>query len=136
MDANEKKSLDEVTVNPIQLPVGARLVSTTINSDLSQNHLEMPQVKPQAVNLSLLNKIKSFTIAMVSKALQPEVSRKQRNLRLAVCKSCPSFEPTKDKGVGFCKSCGCGKHKMSTLAFKSRIVANTCPKKLWDLPSV
>ena len=126
VNTDDQNSLDAVTVPPIQLPVGARLVSTTVNPSIATSTQE------PTVNLSLLNKIKSFTIAMVSKALQPEASRKQRNARLAVCQSCPSLEPTKDKGVGFCKACGCPKSKYSTVAFKAKIPRSTCPKNLWD----
>ena len=106
--------MKEIDIN--NLPPGARYVDTN------------NPVPPT----SLVNKIKSFTLAMASKALQPAASRAQRRARLAVCAGCQHFKPTGDYRVGFCGACGCGQSKLATLAVKSKILRSSCPRKLWD----
>lgn len=107
------------------LPPGARLVETTIIPTVAAGDIQAPSI-------SFLNKIKSFTLAMASKALQPAAGRAQRRARLATCASCRRFEPTGDFRIGFCGACGCGKTKISTLAVKSRILRSSCPLLRWD----
>ncbi len=70
---------------------------------------------------------------MASKLLQPAASRAQRRARLAVCAGCDAFKPTKDSRVGFCGACGCGQHKLASLAVKSKILHSTCPQRKWDV---
>ena len=107
--------MNEVDIN--NLPPGARYVDTN---------------NPVAPT-SLVNKIKSFTLAMASKALQPAASRAQRRARLATCAGCNAFKPTGDYRVGFCGGCGCGQsNPLATLAVKSKILRSSCPRNLWD----
>ena len=107
--------MKEIDIN--NLPPGARYVDTN------------NPVPPT----SLVNKIKSFTLAMASKALQPAASRAQRRARLAVCAGCQHFKPTGDYRIGFCGACGCGQsNPLSTLAVKSKILRSSCPRNLWD----
>ncbi len=107
------------------LPPGARLVETTIIPTVAAGEIQAPSV-------SLINKIKSFTLAMASKALQPAASRAQRRARLATCAGCRAFKPTADHRIGFCGACGCGESNLATLAVKSRILRSSCPRHLWD----
>ena len=108
------------------LPPGARLVETTIIPIETAGHIQAPSI-------SLITKIKSFTLAMASKALQPAASRAQRRARLATCAGCNAFKPTGDYRVGFCGGCGCGQsNPLATLAVKSKILRSSCPRNLWD----
>jgi hypothetical protein len=108
------------------LPPGARLVETTVIPTVVAGEVQAP-------SLSFLNKLKSFTLAMASKALQPAASRAQRRARLATCAGCNAFKPTGDYRVGFCGACGCGQsNPLATLAVKSKILRSSCPRNLWD----
>lgn len=117
------------TMNEVDLtglPPGARLVETTIIPIETAGEIQAPSI-------SLINKIKSFTLAMASKALQPAASRAQRRARLATCAGCNAFKPTGDYRVGFCGGCGCGQsNPLATLAVKSKILRSSCPRNLWD----
>ena len=122
----------DVVFNGIALPPGALFIKTEI--------VEHPPVKLRpGQNLqtenqpqSFINKVKSFTLAMASAALQPAASRAQRRARLATCAGCNAFKSTGDYRVGFCGACGCGASKLSTLAVKSKILRSSCPRNLWD----
>ena len=108
-------AMNEVDIN--NLPPGARYVD--INNPVP--------------SVSLINKLKSFTLAMASKALQPAASRAQRRARLATCAGCRHFKPTGDYRIGFCGACGCGEsNPLATLAVKSKILRSSCPRLFWD----
>ena len=107
------------------LPPGARYFPDINNlNDAMGDNVE---------KMTALNKVKSFTIAMTSKLLQPKASRVQQRARLAVCRGCDAFQPTNDKLIGFCGACGCGSHKLASLLVKSKILYSTCPKQKWDI---
>ena len=87
---------------------------------------------------ALLNRAVTFIQAMASKVFEKPVNEEMQSKRLNVCYSCEHFQVAFNapEQIGHCGACGCGKSKLSSLAEKSKIQVSTCPKNLWDLPSV
>lgn len=130
-DQENTDKFKDVVFNGIALPPGAVFIKTEIVEHPVQLRAGQ-NLQTENQNQSFINKVKSFTLAMASKALQPAASRAQRRARLAVCAGCRHFKPTGDFRIGFCGACGCGESKLATLAVKSRILRSSCPRNLWD----
>ena len=131
-DQENTDKFKDVIFNGIALPPGAVFIKTEIVEHPPVKLREGQNLQTENQNQSFINKVKSFTLAMASKALQPAASRAQRRARLATCAECRHFKPTGDFRIGFCGACGCGESKLSTLAVKSRILRSSCPRNLWD----
>jgi len=82
--------------------------------------------------VTLAQRIKSATRAMVSKFCDPPASTEVQSIRLAVCNGCEELERDSDPAVfGYCRACGCGQHRFAALTFKATIARSTCVKNKW-----
>lgn len=111
-------------------------------------HLGLPIGESQCLNCdkfdSTLNvqkmaeRISTFAQTMTSLVFEDAPTHSVQLARLAICKECPALDSTKaEEGmIGHCSECGCAVMKATALENKAAMPHNSCPRKLWDLPSV
>lgn len=73
----------------------------------------------------LYPKARSLALALAGGPTTPTLA----SARLATCEKCPMRKMI--DGKAFCKSCGCGNHRLAALANKARMAWATCPRGLW-----
>lgn len=84
---------------------------------------------------ALIDRATSFIRAMASKVFEKPASAELIASRVDACMSCDAFRVafSEPEQLGHCSECGCGVSKSTSIFEKSKILASTCPRKLWDV---
>lgn len=110
-------------------------IENETKSEYIERNLKEYADKLPSQNTKLLTLGANFIRAMASKIFQVPVNDADANIRLEICYDCPEFiiDMKNPEQIGHCRACGCAKNKLSSLASKSRIQSDTCPKKKWPI---
>lgn len=112
----------------------AKIEGETEDDFVARNEAEYAK---KAINVppALLLRASSFIRAIASKLFQKETTALEQLARLNICYECPEFlvDMKRPELQGYCRACGCGKTPLSSLANKSKIQSDTCPKNKWPI---
>lgn len=130
----EKAALNQVPNKTIQ-QVAQDISNATItnNEEISKRSAEMLSKETSKIP-TFMEKVVSASKFVASKFSDDAPSQEVQEARLNVCRTCKAFSQVDDPNiVGYCKACGCGRHKFSALKYKATAAVSTCPYKLWDV---